>query len=246
VGGGFMAYVPNWERLSRALKLFVDAGFRRRKAKSTICGLIVDRRLKVRLTTAEQVANPAAKAIEGWNQALAEAQGLAPRKRKKRVEPLERTECFTGGNIKVPNHLAPEDFDWRKSRPRKPWLIGPREWKSDERHAFSWAYRPISLIEVSTADVIAWIDSERTAERANDKLQEKSVATAGQESAAIRALASHLKKVREIPRADAEEWCREEGYKLGKRAFARAWPEARDRAGLPRIAPPGRKPKPSR
>src|SRR5262245_41223550 len=52
---------------------------------------------------------------------------------------------FRGANIKVPDHLAPKDIDWKNSRPIKPWLIGPRN-RVDERHFFSWRSRPIALI----------------------------------------------------------------------------------------------------
>jgi hypothetical protein len=62
-----------------------------------------------------------------------------------------------GANVKIPPHLMPGDFDWANSRPVQPWSTGPRDWKSDERHSFSWRDRPISLIEVRTADIIAFI-----------------------------------------------------------------------------------------
>ncbi len=61
------------------------------------------------------------------------------------------------------------------------------------------------------------------------------------EANAIKALASHLKTNRNLTRAAAADWCRTSGYKLGKRAFERVWPQAREAAGLGRIGPPGRK-----
>ena len=80
-------------------------------------------------------------------------------------------------------------------------------------------------------------------------ISEGSGATVGHEGAAVKALASHLKieitrdeKI-EITRDEAAEWLQKSGYKLGKRAFQRVWPEARGQAGLPRLASPGRKPK---
>jgi hypothetical protein len=74
-------------------------------------------------------------------------------------------------------------------------------------------------------------------------ISEGSGATVGHESAAVKALASHLKIEKQLTRDEAAEWLRKSGYKLGKRAFQRVWTEARDQAGLPRIASPGRKPK---
>ena len=74
-------------------------------------------------------------------------------------------------------------------------------------------------------------------------ISEGSGATVGHESAAVKALASHLKIEKQLTRDEAAEWLRKSGYKLGKRAFQRVWPEARGQAGLPRLASPGRKPK---
>jgi hypothetical protein len=161
-----MAYVPDWERLSDALKRFTVAGFARKKAKIIICRLIANKTFKIRLTTTAPVANPAAEIIEDWNQTILRAEGLARRdthvRLNKRTGQFEVGDSFEGANIKIPSHLAPEDFDWRQSRPWKPWLIGPREWKSEERRSFSWRNRPISLIEVHTIDVITWIEADST------------------------------------------------------------------------------------
>jgi 7-cyano-7-deazaguanine synthase in queuosine biosynthesis len=66
-------------------------------------------------------------------------------------------------------------------------------------------------------------------------------ATAGQETKAIKALASYLKTDPNVARAAAEEWCRKSGATFGKRAFGRVWHQAREVAGLDRIASPGRK-----
>jgi hypothetical protein len=74
---------------------------------------------------------------------------------------------LTGAQVGVPTHLAPEDFDWANSRPNKLWPTGPRHWKSDERHSFSWRNRPISLIELRTADVIAWVETIKTTREAS-------------------------------------------------------------------------------
>jgi hypothetical protein len=59
---------------------------------------------------------------------------------------------FSGVNIKVPSRLTPVDFDWTRSRPWARW------WKASERHSYTWRDRPISLIELCTADVSAFIE----------------------------------------------------------------------------------------
>lgn len=61
-------------------------------------------------------------------------------------------QVFSDGNVGVPPHLSPNDVDWTQSRPLGPWLIGP---KLGEHYSWNWENRPLDLIEVSTADVIA-------------------------------------------------------------------------------------------
>jgi hypothetical protein len=62
-------------------------------------------------------------------------------------------EVYSDGNVGVPSHLAPTDFDWNLSSPFAPWSIGPR---LGEHYFWSggWEKRPIDLIEVWTANVI--------------------------------------------------------------------------------------------
>jgi hypothetical protein len=151
-----------------------------------------------------------------------------------------RGQVFSDGNVGVPAHLRPGDLDWVQSRPgRAQWSIGP---KLGEHYSWisGWENRPLDLIEVSTADVIAILCGGAGA---NDR----SSATAGQETAAINALASHLKSNPQLKRAEAAAWCKASGYNVSDRGFqSRVWPKARAQADLPARALPGRKGKSSR
>jgi hypothetical protein len=59
-------------------------------------------------------------------------------------------QFFSDGNVGVPRHLNPDDFDWTRSRPLRPWSIGPM---LGQHYSWDWEDRPIDLIELSTADV---------------------------------------------------------------------------------------------
>ena len=66
------------------------------------------------------------------------------------------------------------------------------------------------------------------------------LATARSEGDAAKALSSFVTEL--TKRSDAEAWLRKQGFHIGKRAFQqRVWPKAREAAGLPPVAPPGRK-----
>jgi len=78
------------------------------------------------------------------------------------------------------------------------------------------------------------------------KSQRVSPAAAGNETAAIRALASLLRSSPDTKKGDALLWCRIAGFNLSSRRFQNwVWPRAREQAGLEAKAPPGRKRKSS-
>jgi hypothetical protein len=148
-----------------------------------------------------------------------------------------RGRLFCGGNVGVPAHLEPQNFDWVQSRPLAQWPIGP---KLGEHYVWigGWENRPFDLIELRTADVIEVLCGAGG--------NATSPATVRQEADATKALASHLKNNPQIKKADAAAWCRESGFNVGQRGFQnRVWPRAREQAGLGAKAPPGPKP-PSR
>jgi hypothetical protein len=63
---------------------------------------------------------------------------------------LDGGMTFSGKNVGVPPHLNTTDFDWAQSRPLKEWFIGPQP---GQHYYWNGGNRPISLIELSTADV---------------------------------------------------------------------------------------------
>jgi hypothetical protein len=146
-------------------------------------------------------------------------------------------QVFADGNVSVPTHLRPGDLDWVRSRPLAPWSIGPRPGEHYEWIG-GWKNRSLDLIELSTADVIEILCGGEDGRIPS--------ATAGQETAAVKALASHLKGNQQLTRAEAMEWLRTADFTLTERGFqSRIWPQAREQAGLQAKAPSGR-PKSSR
>lgn len=136
----------------------------------------------------------------------------------------------------IPQHLRPDDLDWSNSRPRMPWP--PRVvWRDPGYRLSEWRDRWLVVwLELWTADVLIVLCA------GGNEAQPEPPPTALDESAAIRALALHLKANKDLTRKDAAGWCRAEGFKVSGRGFQqRVWPQARERAGLEAKAPAGRK-----
>jgi hypothetical protein len=138
-------------------------------------------------------------------------------------------------DVRVPPDLDPQEFDWQNSRSRS-------SWEKVRNGNVIGRWRP-PRIELRCADVTSVLcRGERGKSGAG-----KATATAAQEEATIKALASHLNSLPKerrgaVTRAKAEAWCRTQGFTISQRGFqSRVWPEARNLAGLPRIAEPGRK-----
>jgi hypothetical protein len=145
-----MAYVPDWERLSDALKRVVAAGVSEDEGKLDISRAIADRKIRARLTVAIEPD-----ALTTWHQAVAKAQGLVTGSN----HIGDPVDYFEGGNIDVPRYLIAGDFDWQDSRPLKSWPVRPRGGRFNEWRAFS---RPALRIELRAADVRKVLCGEQT------------------------------------------------------------------------------------
>jgi hypothetical protein len=133
------------------------------------------------------------------------------------------------GIVGRPQHLgrlggvsSPADIDWETSSLKRP-LLNSRG-------------KRLVKIEIQISD-ITWYFEE-------GDLSGSTKPTSGEEASAIRALSSQLRKNKDMKFDDAKAWCASAGYELSGNGFTyRVWPKAREAAGLPPKAPPGRKPK---
>ena len=157
--------------------------------------------------------------------------------RRHETKPLrDSVSILEGRDFHIPHKIKPEDLDWEQSRPLKPWPVKREDHIIHGRWYLEW----IELCREEVSKVLCGGDG------ASGRARQASTATAGQETAAIRALALHLKGSPQLTRADAAKWCRKNGYNLSDRGFQyRVWPRAREDAGLESKAAPGRKRKSS-
>jgi hypothetical protein len=140
------------------------------------------------------------------------------------------TERETAGGVIVrPQHVrrlggvsSPGDIDWETSSLKRPLLDS--------------SGRRLVKIEIQISD-IAWYL------KCGD-LSARTKSTIAEEKGAVKALAFHLSKTRDMKFGDARAWCASEGYELSGDGFRyRVWPKARELARLSSKALPGRKPK---
>jgi hypothetical protein len=143
-----------------------------------------------------------------------------------------RGDTFSGGNVRVPKHLAPGDLDWEQSRPLKPWPIGPMP---GQHYYWNWAELPLDLLELSTPNVIEILASDSVGKI-------KTAKTIKDQTAAIDALVPHLKNNPDLKRNEALELLKRSGLAVSGRGFqAEVWPRARKKTGLPALASAGAK-----
>jgi hypothetical protein len=149
-------------------------------------------------------------------------------------------QVFWDGNVGVPPHLKPSDLDWVHSRPFAQWPIGPRP---GEHYEWNWRDRLIDLIELSTSDVLRILCGGGLGSDTDKKgAHRTTVTTVDQETKAIHALGLYLKEKPNLTREEAATWCKNQDFTISGRGFQNVvWPNAREKAGLPRKALPGRK-----
>jgi hypothetical protein len=109
-GGGFMEYVPDWERLSDALKRVMSVGISKRDAQLDLCRATADRKIKIRYEIGKEI-------VAGIE--IPRGHGMAG-------------QVIWNMDI-IPRPLTPADFDWQKSQPTRPWKMpyNPVLWHLD-------------------------------------------------------------------------------------------------------------------
>jgi hypothetical protein len=146
----------------------------------------------------------------------------------------ESGNVFSSGRAIAPPHLEPEDFNWGESQPLKSWPIAPG---SAERPLprERWPKSELALIELWTADVSKVLcgDADKRTTPADQP-----------ETKALAALSARLQVDRHLSKDAALKFLKESDCPVTVRGFqARVWPQARELAGLPTKASPGRKKK---
>jgi hypothetical protein len=225
-----MAYVPEWERLSDALKRVMAVGLSKHEAQRDICRAFpdIDVRHPARIVTSTIFDHR-------WNNEFASGYREIERQLRDGVRRLNLSD------------VKPRDLLWSESRFKRPFLFEPG-WDGYPGPPRRWRV----WIELRSVDVTNKLCTGGTAgpnDAGAPAATEPAVfrALARTETAAIRALAGRLKGNPDLVRDDAAAWCREQGFVLTGRGFqSRVWPAARIKAGLAPTASAGRKRKSSR
>jgi hypothetical protein len=122
-----MAYKSKWESLSLALKRVMDSGVAEKDAKRDLCNAIADRKIRLRLRFT-------------WRPIIQEF--LTGRDRP-------TTEVCYVRKVQIPSILKPGDFDWPRSRVRKPEL-----WQNTRgpSGSFFGNWRPAEIVRYNSGD----------------------------------------------------------------------------------------------
>src|SRR5438552_15447277 len=99
--------------------------------------------------------------------------------RRHETKPLrDSVSILEGRDFHIPHKIKPEDLDWEQSRPLKPWPVKREDHIIHGRWYLEW----IELCREEVSKVLCGGDG------ASGRARQASTATAGQETAAIRAL----------------------------------------------------------
>jgi hypothetical protein len=129
-------YERRWLTLGEALGYVQSTGLSRDEAMSELCDAIADGAISIRVRVDESDGDLGGKELQRREQ------------------------------INVPEALIPEDFDWERSRPHKPWstrlhpVFSGDIWAPPDSHLRNWKERPI-VIELFATDLqrIWWNDT---------------------------------------------------------------------------------------
>ncbi len=105
-----MAYIPEWERLADSRRRVMAAGGSKREAQRDICRALADQKIKIRYLIGKEILG---------GTPVPTGQGMSG-------HVIWRPDV-------IPRSLASADFDWRKSRPVRPWQLYPNPvfWELD-------------------------------------------------------------------------------------------------------------------
>jgi hypothetical protein len=93
-GSGFMAYVSPWEQLADAIRRVTAGGRPKELAQTDLCRAIADGAIKIRC------------------------------KLKRHTTRSNISDArLDGKDFEIPTEIKPEDLDWERSRPLKPWFV---------------------------------------------------------------------------------------------------------------------------
>jgi hypothetical protein len=134
-----MAYVSEWERLDDAANRIMATGLSKDETQTDICRAVSDRAVRIRAKLRKHTSR----------------------------QLLASETVLEGKDFDIPIELKPEDLDWEKSRPVKPWFL---------RHGRSvqWGHWDLEWIELSGRDVSSILcaggkKEGRAAQRASSK-----------------------------------------------------------------------------
>ena len=217
-----MARNPALERLPSALKRAMATGRSRHEAHADICRAIDEGKVRFQLSVWFTDDDKLSGLHSGIASRLREElqSGKNPTAARGLLEqqllyPLMRP---TVNPTDIPSPLSSRALDWRKSSFKEPWTLRKTSITSPTR-----CHVGIELFRDDVGKIL-----RRSAVR--------------DETAAIEALAAHLKKDPDLRREDAVAWCRAQNFIISVRGFqSRVWPRARIEAGLGSLAPSGRK-----